>query len=304
MKKILFLLFVGIQAQAQTTIPNLDFENWTLSSSARFEDPSPTTIWATPNYAMDLIFGNPSSSIVQKSTDAHGGSFAALMKSRTIVGNFVGATLFTGYLNTTSPLSPVPELGMPFTGRPIAMKGWYKYAPVGGDSSSIYIKLTKWNSITNTRDEIGFIEKRDYAAVSSYTQFNMPINYTSTQTPDSITIVFSASAGAEQKLGQVGSSLWIDDVTLDYFPTTTSTNQTLKNSIQIYPNPSINELHIQSEKEITNYTIYSYTGQILQTTVINATQTDINIASLPIGNYIIQFHNSLQQTEQQSFIKK
>ncbi len=283
MKKILFLCLCSIQAIAQTNVPNLNFEDWVLSASTRFEDPTPITTWATPNYAMDLILGNPSTSIVQKSTDAHGGSFAALMKSRTIVGNFVGATLFTGYLNTTSPFAPIPMLGIPFTGRPVAMKGWYKYTPVGGDSSSIYIKLTKWNTTTNTREQIGYIEKRDYTAVNAYTSFDMPINYSSNAIPDSIIIVFSASAGAEQGVGQVGSSLWIDDVVLDYGANAIN-EKTTTNAITCYPNPCTNALYIQTTLTDVEYRLSAFTGQV----VLTSKKPSLSLADLPLGLYSLQ----------------
>jgi hypothetical protein len=283
LKKILFLCLCSIQAIAQTNVPNLNFEDWVLSASTRFEDPTPITTWATPNYAMDLILGNPSTSIVQKSTDAHGGSFAALMKSRTIVGNFVGATLFTGYLNTTSPLAPIPMLGIPFTGRPVAMKGWYKYTPVGGDSAWMYIKLTKWNTTTNTREQIGYIEKRDYAAVNAYTSFDMPINYSSNAIPDSIIIVFSASAGAEQGVGQVGSSLWIDDVVLDYGANSIN-EETTTNAITCYPNPCTNALYIQTTLTDVEYRLSAFTGQV----VLTSKKPSLSLADLPLGLYSLQ----------------
>jgi hypothetical protein len=295
LKKILFLSLFGVQAIAQTSVPNLDFESWVLSTSTRYEDPTPTAIWATPNYAMDLILGNPSTSIVQKSTSSHGGSFAALMKSRTIVGSFVGATLFTGSLDITVPFSPVPKLGIAFAGRPISMKGWYKYAPVNNDSSSIYLKLTKWNSTTNTRDVVGFIEKRDYTSVANYTPFDMPIVYSSTAIPDSVTIVFSASAGAEQNKGEVGSSLWIDDVLLNYSPTSMAPTRFTNNSINIYPNPCIDLLNIQCDFEIDAYSIYSVTGKLIQSNKMNIHQENISIQALPHANYLIHFINSQHQ---------
>lgn len=299
MKKLLFICLCSFNAMAQTTVPNLDFENWVLSASARFEDPTPDTIWATPNYAMDLILGNPSTSIVQKSSDAHGGSFAALMKSRTIVGNFVGATLFTGYLNTTVPFTPVPMLGVPFTGRPLAMKGWYKYAPVNGDSSSIYIKLTKWNTTTNTQEQIGFVEKRDYTAVNAYTAFDMPIVYTSTDAPDSITIVFSASAGAEQGVGEVGSSLWIDDVVLDYGANAV-TDAIIAKSI-CFPNPCTEQLYIQTLRTDVRFCLRSFTGQVLHT----SDKPMLSLAGLPMGLYLVQIVDQQGRTlEQQTIFKQ
>lgn len=302
MKKLLFLICIAAtQANAQTTIPNLNFEDWTLSSSGRFNDPNPSTIWATPNYAMDLILGNPSTSIVQKSSDMHGGSFAALMKSRTIVGSFVGATLFTGSLDASIPFSPVPKLGVPFTGRPISMQGWYKYTSVNNDSSSIYILLSKWNTTTNQRDIIGFKEKRDYATVSSYTPFELEIDYTSSNIPDSITIVFSASAGAENNLGEVGSSLWVDDVNLNYFPL--GTTKAKINSSAIYPNPCHNYLNLRGIDYPFDYTLFSLSGQILST----EKQCNLPIIStekLPLGCYWIQIENkSAKISEWHSFLK-
>ncbi|MBP9933096.1 MAG: PCMD domain-containing protein [Chitinophagaceae bacterium] len=297
--KMIFLCLLSLSGFSQTSLPNLDFESWVLSSSGRYEDPTPSTIWATPNYAMDLIFGNPSTSIVQKSTDAHGGSFAALMKSRTIVGNFVGATLFTGFLNTTIPLAPVPELGVPFIGRPIAMKGWYKYAPVNGDSSSIYVKLTKWNSTTNTRDVVGFIEKRDYAAVNGYTPFNLVINYSSSDVPDSITVVFSASAGAEQSVGQVGSSLWVDDVVFDYGANSLESSNKIP-LLNCYPNPTNDFLFIQTTRMDLTYHIYTMTGQL----VLNSRLPQISLSELQTGVYkLCAFDSKMQIVHQQSIYK-
>lgn len=271
-KKLLFLSLFTSNAFAQTTIPNLDFESWVLSASSKYEDPTPATIWATPNFAMDLIFGNPSTSLVQKSTDAHGGSYAALMKSRDILNNFAGATLFTGFLNTTNPLSPVAFLGKPFTGRPIAMKGWYKYTSVSGDSSSIYIKLTKWNTSTNSRDVVGFVEQRDYTSVAAYTPFTLTINYSSTAIPDSVTIVFSASAGAEQGVGQEGSSLWIDDVVLDYGANSVNEVENTTD-IQYFPNPFSTRLSMQSSMQNLTYSIYTIYGQLLLTTTSDCFDT-------------------------------
>ncbi len=297
--KMILLCLLGLSGFSQTSLPNLDFESWVLSSSGRYEDPTPSTIWATPNYAMDLIFGNPSTSIVQKSTDAHGGSFAALMKSRTIVGNFVGATLFTGFLDTTIFVAPVPELGVPFTGRPIAMKGWYKYSPVNGDSSSIYVKLTKWNSTTNTRDVVGFIEKRDYSAVIAYAPFNLVINYSSSDIPDSITVVFSASAGAEQNVGQVGSSLWVDDVVFDYGANSLESSSKIP-VLKCYPNPANDFLFIQTTRMDLTYQIYTITGQL----ILSSRLPQISLSELQTGVYkLCAFDSKMQIVHQQSIYK-
>lgn len=296
---LITLCLCSFISTAQNTIPNLDFESWVLSASTRYEDPTPSSIWATPNYAMDLILGNPSTSIVQKSSDAHSGNYAALMKSRNIVGNFAGATLFTGYLNTASPFNPIPMLGVPFTGRPFALKGWYKYAPVGGDSSSIYIKLTKWNFTTNTQEVVGFAEKRDYSAVAAYSPFNLVVNYFTNDTPDSITLVFSASAGAEFGVGQVGSSLWIDDVVLDYGANSISENM-ISSTVQFYPNPFSKNLQIKTTIPQYTLSLYSMFGQLL----LSTTQHYLDTECLPKGFYIIQARDNKQNLIANQIINK
>lgn len=292
------------QIKAQTTVSNLDMEQWILSASGRYENPAPASVWATPNYIMDLISGNPSTAIVQKSSDKHGGNYAALMKTRTILGNLAGATLFTGALNTSNPISPVAKLGIPFTGKPQAMTGWYKYTSVNNDSSSIYILLTKWNTTSNSRIRVGFAEQRDYTSVNAYTAFNLPINYYTADTPDSITIVFSASAGAEFNRGQVGSSLWIDDVVLAY---STGFLQPImaENNLKIYPNPAKDYIQIQaSEKSAINLALFDSKGAKLLTLQNISNQEKINIQNLKSGTYTVQifYENSLFGS--QTFVKQ
>lgn len=302
-KLILALVILSSQAHSQTTIPNLNFESWTASSSGNYHEPDPSNIWATPNYVMDLIFGNPSGSIVQRSTDAHGGSYAALMKSRNIAGNFAGATLFTGKLNTTIPFSPTAQLGVPFTGRPYSMKGWYKYTSVNNDSSSIYIRLTKWNSTTNTRETVGFKEIRSYTSVATYTPFELVVDYTSSVTPDSITIVYSASAGAEQGNGQVGSSLWIDDVTLEYAPTS-ATNIDIEEQILLWPNPATEQLNLSNLNANKNVRIYSLFGQAMHESKANGKVLVLDISKWNIGLYFLDITDSnTNTTRRKTFLK-
>lgn len=293
---------VFLIGKSQTTLPNLDMEQWISSSSGRFEDPAPATVWATPNYIMDLVLGNPSTSIVQKSTDKHGGNYAALMKTRTILGNLAGATLFTGKLNTSNPISPVPNLGVPFTGRPEALNGWHKYTSVNNDSSSIYIKLTKWNSSTNSRITVGFAEKRDYASVSAYTAFNLPVNYYTTDTPDSITLVFSASAGAEFNRGQVGSSLWIDDISFQYSTGLQSPSDAKE--IKLFPNPARTNLFIETEFKHCIAVIIDANGKRVFESNMDDISKTINIEMLKSGNYVLQlFSGENKLISSQSFIK-
>lgn len=301
---LIMLLFCSVQVFAQTTLPNMDLESWQASASGRYEDPMPTTLWATPNYIMDLILGSPSTSVVQKSTDRHGGNYAALMKSRTVLGNFVGATLFTGKLNTSNLTNPIPLLGVPFTGRPVALKGWMKYTSVNGDSSSMYIKLTRWNSSTNSRETVGFYEDRKYASITSYTAFTLPVAYSTSATPDSVTLVFSSSAGAEQRQGQVGSSLWIDDLVFEY-PTGFLQPIVFENEVNIFPNPANSFIQFTNAEKVNSVKIFSAKLDEVAEFKSSKSQSRIDISSLAEGNYFIQFYDENNQLKGfHSFIKQ
>lgn len=101
----------------------------------------------------------------------------------------------------------------PYTEKPTAIKGYYKYAPVDGDRGSITVTLYNGDNVIA---EGTLIESNN---VGSWTEFNIPItgeNYANT-TPTHISIIFSASADYNfadllSCTGQVGSALWLDDL--------------------------------------------------------------------------------------------
>jgi hypothetical protein len=113
------------------------------------------------------------------------------------------------------------------------LKGWYKYAPVAinysgsipdddsytEDTGDIYIKL--WDSEGNVITEGHFYPE---GTVSDYSQFEIPLTYTSKAKAAKITIVCSSSRyGGEfngtDLLGKVGvgSVLYVDDFELEYY---------------------------------------------------------------------------------------
>ena len=101
----------------------------------------------------------------------------------------------------------------PYTEKPTAIKGYYKYLPVNGDASSISVKLYNGDEV------IAEGTLTESSAVGEWTAFNIPItgeNYAN-QTPTHISVIFSASADYNfadllSCTGQVGSALWLDDL--------------------------------------------------------------------------------------------
>jgi hypothetical protein len=111
-------------------------------------------------------------------------------------------------------------LGKGYTQRPTKFNGYYKYQPVGGDSGVVFVLLSKFNIVAGHRDTVGFARQIIKNAVSTYTLIDLPINYYSTATPDSLTLIIASSGDInfvdlQGSKGQEGSQLWIDEIQFD-----------------------------------------------------------------------------------------
>ena len=82
----------------------------------------------------------------------------------------------------------------------------------------------------------------------------------------------------------------------------TGINELRTNNIEIYPNPAddIINLKISDLKSDLNFVIYDALGRIVNSGIINAETTSLDISNLATGFYIIKAGNQLKA----SFIKK
>jgi len=181
------------------------------------------------------------------------------------------------------------ELGRPFTSRPIALNGWHKYDPKNGDSAAIEIQLKKGEV------ELGFGKQIIKEAVTNWATFTVPIEYTSSETPDKIIVIFSASAGYDftsiktlmECKGQVNSTLCLDDIEYEY---PVGVKEMFDPSIKlgVYPNPSTDRIKLQIGKETKgNVIIYDYLIHKIGEYPINGTEIEIDIQNYPAGSYLI-----------------
>ncbi len=259
-KKLLFILAVtfAVSAEAQN-IPNAGFESW--APGFGYEDPNS---WGTLN-ALGLL-GVPVS--VTKSTSRHSGAFSA--KVETILADlemsgtpepFPGI-LFIGSLNV---LSQSAVFGMPFTAKPDSLVGWIKYSPVNVDACAVVVQLSKWDAVNITQEFIGFGIYSSASPSSSFYRFSVPIEYESQSTPDTLQVTVVSSA--EEGQGQVGSAVWIDDLSLIY--NTSSIGELNGSSFEVFPNPVSDELSISS-KTVDKMEVYSATGILIDHIVIDS----------------------------------
>ena len=212
-KRLMLLLsgFLGdgvLYSQGQ--IPNGEFEAWTTPPFASYEEPNGGW-WTTLNTLKSI--GGPET--VQKTTDVHGGNFAAVLTTKQWGTLTIPGLLVSGEFDIQNPSFLVQ--GQPFTDLPQAFQGWFKYSPVGGDSAGLAALLTRWNSNLQKRDTLAQAAWVVTSAYPSWAAFDLPFAYFQTGiSPDSILVAMVSSGDGQNFKGQVGSTLWIDDVRLEY----------------------------------------------------------------------------------------
>lgn len=285
MKKYLLITLLAVFAfatgQAQTTIPNLDLENWDDFGS--YEEPA-GGVWTTANKVVQLSSLYPVTTT--KSSDAHSGSWAAKIETSQIpvISTLVTGTLSTGEFRTTA--TPPNNLlrGTPYTARPGVFRGWYKFTSVQGDSCSIYMWLHKWNG--TGRDTVGFAGFFPKQSVNTYTQWDIPIDYKSSDSPDSVSIVFASSAAGELFQGQVGNTLWIDDLEIT---SATGVPSVLMPEIgvSVYPNPASEWVELKMESTLmgAEVDVYAVDGRIVATVPVTADLARVDVADFAAGTY-------------------
>ncbi|MES2619239.1 MAG: PCMD domain-containing protein [Bacteroidota bacterium] len=213
---LLSLLFCIQFSNAQNAIPNPGFETW--NPNPNYDDPAS---WGTIN-GLTYFLGVRT---VTKTTDKHNGSFAMKLESKAVIlqGTAPGIAA-TGTINTGGFI----EGGVVYTRRPISMTGWYKYTPSGADTASIEATLSKWNTNTQTRDEVGKAVFTQNQTVGTYTQFNVNFTYSSALTPDTLVMILLTSS--QGNTSPVGSILFVDDLAFElctgFSASAASTNST------------------------------------------------------------------------------
>ena len=203
-------------------LPNFNLEEWgnPENSGGRYEEPC-GGIWASGNGGSVLAGGYLV--LAKESIDVHEGAYAAkLVTHQTSLGILAAGSLFTGkfILNWSKPFESA-RLGIPFSKKPKSLDGYYKYTSVNSDSAQVLVLLTKYNSVAKKTDTVGFGTFTEYNTVTSYTAYSTIIDYNysaGNDIPDTLVVSFTSSAGSatEDLLGEVGSTLYVDDAKFVY----------------------------------------------------------------------------------------
>lgn len=201
------IFMTGLTTYGQNEIPNPDFESWSGGTP---------TSWDTSN---ENILGTDFICVTQDQTNPQSGSSSAKVQS--VMHNIfiVGPVTMPGILTLGDVVIDIlngtgsVEGGVPVSGLPKFLKGYYKYTPAAGDSCIIGIGLSKWNGTSS--DTVAYAYKSFGAQVTTWEEFSIPIEYETWVEPDSMNIMFvSSNIAFGTPTG--GSTLWVDNLWLEY----------------------------------------------------------------------------------------
>lgn len=220
-------------------LPNLRFDEGYWSGNYWYPNASGgNSYWCTGNEG--VVASPVSQSANTYHTDDAVAGKAVYMKSvRINLGispvKFAAGNLFTGSYSTvmSNPRASV-KMGRQYAGRPLKLRGWYKYKPqiVNNDKDGyagsdwgkpdhchIYISLEDWGSKDvsirpSSPRVIGYGEFKTNQTVEQYTQFEITIDYKEQRTPTHVVMAATSSHKGGDFCGAEGSEFWIDEFEL------------------------------------------------------------------------------------------
>lgn len=243
---------------AAETLPNLGFDDWYKEGSAWMPNAGVSSyIWdsANPGTAgLGIVPTVPEESDVVKGK-------AARLETMTAMGMLAAGNIYVGQFGNIAGLGAELDWGYPFSGRPLALKGYYKYSPKPvdmvkdpykdlkgqSDQCQIQILLTDWSDRfhinTSKKKFVDFENDRNIIAHGSlvsantdteYVEFTIPLVYRNLRMPKYIVIVGAASRYGDYFTGGKGSVLKLDEFELVYDPRLLTAEEYQKVFAEIY----------------------------------------------------------------------
>lgn len=285
MKKALIIVIVFLSAMAgKAQLINSNFEQWDTNGSAGLYPRG----W--PSLAHNYCV---------QSNNAEDGSYALQISVWYYYTKSVAAQTVA-----------VPD-------RSAGLSGYYMYtdnviermidSKVIPDTAWVKVYATKWNSGHTQRDTIGRgVLLLD--SVSAYRNFYCAINYTSGETPDSISVIINPSLatgyGSDyNSTTQTGFSsyLTLDKLSLE---NASGINENERPRISVYPNPVAEDLYIKSDGKEYSLSLLNTLGEMVQRQLINKEESKLDVSRLGAGIYILSMTDERGQGLTQKIVKQ
>jgi hypothetical protein len=199
--------------------------------------------------------------------------------------------------------------------KPTSLKGFYKYTKniimgengLQTDTALVSVFLTKATAFGTDTVGTGFVDIGDSTA--SYTPFEVMINYSSNQMPDSITVILDPSmlnrtwqhlvASGIDGTG-VTSFLTIDNLSLTTSSTTHIGSTAQASNLKIFPNTS--QGLIRFDNISGNVMVSDVSGKVRINKSLKSAQS-LNVGELEAGMYFLNIIDEIGNKFKASFIK-
>lgn len=284
MKKLFLLLIVmfAIQTMAQE-IPNAGFEDW------QNEEP---VSWNTLD---QNFFGIEYDMVTEETNDVFSGNSSIRLESVSNYIIFQGDVTMPGMITLGEIEADILAMdgniygGVPYTGYPISMSGYYKYTPAEGDTAAIGLVTYRWNN--NTRDTLAGALFSPSELVEEWTEFEAVMEYVIWGEADTLNIIASSTAVEADEL-PVGSVLLIDELSLNYGPVSTI-EPDLTDSFRVYPNLISQHLNIEldyNEMKPCHIQLFNINGILIKSTqqILYQGKTQFPYHEVASGIYVIR----------------
>ena len=249
MRKNLLLAVLALLAacpmQAQQ-LYNMGFDTWSKQGGVWYpyaKDASETRkVWDSANKGLSLLGVN--TTVPEYKHVAASGKAAAKVQSKKVLWAFVAGNLFTGrFIRVVEMSGAEMDMGVPFSGRPKSLSGFYHYLPqtinyaqapyksMKGkpDVGRIEVVLTDWaepHHIDTTKEPFIDADKDPHlvgravldldSATDGYVPFDIPIEYRNGKTPKYAFIYVTSSRYGAFFTGGSGSTLYVDEFRFNY----------------------------------------------------------------------------------------
>lgn len=292
----LFTGFSPKSAVAQNPIPNPDFEEWTAGEPVG---------WNTIN---QNVLGTDFTCITRDQTNPQHGTSCAKIETVTENIFLVGPVTMPGIISlgeiTLDIINQTGTVdgGVPINTQPNILRGYYRYQPGAGDSCIMGIGLSKWNG--SSRDTLAYAYTTIGGLNSNWLEFTVPIEYTTWAVPDTMNIMFfSSNLLTGSPVG--GSTLWIDNLLLEYGPVSVKAPaQSTNPQIQLTNNGhSLLLENLWPDGCTARITSLKGTTVLQEQLPEGRTHAEIDIARLAPGMYIASFISESGQQQTVKFTK-
>lgn len=235
---------VAFTTEDASQLYNFSFDEWYLDGKIWYPYPqdasSAQKVWDSANKGAATFIG--SSTTPDESVAVKGSS--ARMESKYAVIAFAAGNLYTGAFDKVAGVGAELDWGTPFTSRPTALKGYYKYAPkpidkvkapyedkAGEmDKCQIQVILTDWDKPFHINTTAGkFVDVAGDPAIiahavlesdettDGFVEFTLPLEYRNLERkPKYVVVSACASSLGDYFTGGVGSVLHVDEFEFVY----------------------------------------------------------------------------------------